>query len=286
MPYLLLAAAGFFPALAVVLRRRDPALLATFFVATGLISLADWVVYGWFELYKYRTGLLGDSLADGTLGLFLGEYIFVPSLCVLGAAWLPGWKGNLARTALLVALEWLFLRMGLYEHQGWNVWWTMVAFPVYFHVVETFRVGAVRHGLAEGLYRQWFRASLAFLEIALVTVFIRAANVIQFHLPILASHQGNQSLGRFFTYALFSAPLGYWVVSGEKQVRPGRLAAAALAIIGWNYALVASGVQTYRAPWNPALDGLTQAGMLWVGCRIDDWVEAYTSEGRARIGAR
>jgi predicted TIM-barrel fold metal-dependent hydrolase len=89
--YLLMAVAGL-TALWLVARqdRRPATLAATFVLAAAGVTLADWVAFGWFDLYRYLPHLVSDPQIDCALGELLADILFVPSLAVLVAARLPG----------------------------------------------------------------------------------------------------------------------------------------------------------------------------------------------------
>lgn len=278
MAYVLLALAGVVPAMRAFARRRDPALIATFFLAGGLIMLADWIAYGWFRLYDYQPGLVRSALVDSMLGEWLAETLFVAALSVALVVYTPGWRGVALGTTLVAMAEETFSFLGVFSRHGWPVWATAAAFPFYFLGNFRFWRAARKRSLKGGWPRQVARAGVGFWLVAMLTAVLRLTGLQITNLHVMPTHLANQSLGRFLTYG-FSATLGcYWCAAGEPASRPVRvLLATALAVV-LNYVFIAAHIQFFLSPYGPVSDGVAQGIIFGAACLIDNWIEAAVQE--------
>jgi hypothetical protein len=282
--YLLMAVAGL-TALWLVARqdRRPATLAATFVLAAAGVTLADWVAFGWFDLYRYLPHLVSDPQIDCALGELLADILFVPSLAVLVAARLPGLYGAVLFTFVVTAIEYLFVRYDLLRHHGWESWYSAVLFPWYFLLVGKARkyVGAV--SLADPVTGNAVRGALLFLAIGIYTLGLRPLGVTVTNLHVMPTRVGNQSLGRFLTYPTVFVAVGFWVLAGGRQQRWWRLVAATAAFAAWNLVLLTTGFQHYRPPYSWYLDVVGQAATLWLACAGDDLLRYYCARSGNRV---
>lgn len=274
MLYLLMTLAGFGAAATAFWQSdRKRELAATFVAAAAVIMLADYIAYGWFDLYHYHPGLLASEVDDSALGEFLADLVFVPSLTVALLAWFPTWVSIALGTFFVSALEWLFVRLYIFHQTGWQFWYTTALFPVYFYGIATFWQRAQTQGIETTLARRLLRSCLVFDALGFLTLYIRGRRLVTTNIHLLPSSQGNQALGRFLTYILIAGPLGYWALSDRRQ-RPARLAGITLALVAFNYIVLAVNFQTFRPPWNAWVDALAQGAALYVAGLVEDGLYA------------
>lgn len=272
MLYLLMTLTGFSAAaLAYWLSDRRRELAATFVAAAAVVILADYIAFGWFDLYHYHPRLLADELADSALGEFLADILFVPSLTVALEAWLPGGLTIALGTFVVTALEGLLVSARLFHQTGWRLWVTAALFPVYFYGIDQFWRRAHTTGIDTPLVRGLIRSFLVFNALACLTLFIRAQRLVTTNIHLLPTHQGNQALGRFLTYVLGAGPLGYWALS-DRQMRPARLAAVVLGLVAFNYTVSGLHFQSFRPPWNQWVDALAQGAVFYLAGLAQDFL--------------
>ena len=264
MLYLLMTLTGFSAAaLAYWQSDRRRELAATFVAAAAVVILADYIAFGWFDLYHYHPHLLPDELADSALGEFLADILFVPSLTVVLEAWLPGGLALALGTFLVTALEGLFVRVGIFHQTGWRLWLTAALFPVYFYGIHLFWRRAHTNGIDTPLARGLIRSFLVLEALAVLTLYIRAQRLVHTNIHLLPTQQGNQAFGRFLTYILPTGALGYWVLS-DRQMRLTRLAAVTLGVVVFNYTVSALHFQSFRPPWSEWIDALAQGAAIYL----------------------
>jgi hypothetical protein len=280
MWYVGLALVSVLPATWTLWQRRDAVLVSVFFVAAALIAEADWIMNGWFRLYEYHPGLMREPIGDASLGVILAEILFVGSFCVLLVAYLPRWVGIILGTATVTVLHVLFTNFGLLTLHGWTVWLNVMGFMAYFWAIY-----ALSHVVAQkGLTSEWTlsvsRTGVVAVFSGLMALTERISKAVQTQIYLLPTASGNQSLGRFLWHVAVTMPLGYWIVAGGRSGRLERLGMATLISGGLNYALTATHLRIFRAPWNPMVDALFQGVMLYGACLVDDWIQGWAKEPR------
>lgn len=269
MPYLILALTVLLPALWIIIRRRDAALLATFLVGGGLTMLADWVAHGWFSLYIYRPRLVEDAVADAMLGEFLAETLFVPSLAVLLIPHLPRVWGVALGTALVTAVEALFLRTRLLTHHDWQFWMTAAGFAIYFWCVGAFWYKASSQGVTRGWMHLVSRLGTTVLMNGLLAGLLKGLDAVIFHPKLFADALGNQSLGLFLIHIMIATPSIYWVVVGGRAQLWSRLVALFIAWYGLALGLGWLGIISFRPPNSAMMVGASKALVAYAAYQLD-----------------
>jgi hypothetical protein len=264
----------------VVFSRRSAVALALFWVAGGLIFTADYAVLDLLEMYHYRPGLLPGLVPDTVLGVFLAELAFVGG----GATWLalrlPPWPGIAVGTALVLAIEVLFRRWGIFIGHAWKLWHTAVAFPAYFGLIYWFRAKAEQEGLTGGWVRTSVRVCLTlwWVHFSGMLVYWIMAGLL-FQVRWLPTFQRNQALGALLTVAPFMTLAALWAIAARGRERTVRLlwAAAGLHLLGLFW--VSVGLWRFRAPWSLGLHTAAEVATLYIAALCDDWIGRWAGAG-------
>lgn len=273
MTYVWLAAIGLFLAGQVIFGRRDAVALSTFWVAGSAIFTADYLVMDLLELYIYRTGLLVGQIPDTVLGVFLAELGFVAGWAVWVVYRFPVWTGTAVGTAVVVILEVLFRRLGLFIGNGWQVWHTVIAFPPYFLLIYWFRAVAELNGVAEGWVRTGIRLGLTFWWSHLMAMVAYWMSVgLLFRVQLMPTFATNQTLGAILTIGLPFNLTILWAMVAQGRQRTVRLlwSTAALFLIGQVW--VAVGIWQFRAPWSIYVHTAAQVATIYVATLCDDMI--------------
>lgn len=271
MEYLLLAGSGLTAAVHVIThtehRARALAVLAT---AASVVMLADWICYGWFHLYTYRTHLVSTPQADNALGELLADIIFVPGLSLLLARYLPNAWGVALGTLIVSLLQVWFHWLGLFEHRGWTVWYTAASFPFYFGGLTYYWRRLDNQEIVSGWPSKQLRLAIVFNAVALLSLFYRGQALVVTNIHVMPTYEGNQALGRFLWYALVTVPIGYWVLSRDGVARWRWLGAAFAVFFILNLWLPAAGIQYFVRYWSGPLDALAQTMVILAAAWAQD----------------
>ncbi len=275
MAYLLLAVVGMLSAAYTLWRTEHKArVLALVVVATAVIVLADWVAFGWLYLYSYDTGFPLTERANDALGEVLADIAFVPPFTVLLIRFLPLFRGLVVGTVLYSALQWLFEWLGLYIDRGWEVWHTALAFPFYFGALYWYQRHLQEPNWRTGWQAKLLLVCLMFDGVALLTLFLRAGGLVHTAIHIMPTYIGNQSLGRFLTYAMGIVPVGYWIAGHHGAARWIRLGAVLALYLGLNAVMEWTGFQQFRYYWTGPLDAVVQTAVILLCALAHDGILA------------
>lgn len=280
--YLALSLAGLIGA-GVTYRKSEykAELLTLVAFSVAVIMLADWIAYGMLGLYDYYPGLLATDIADSALGEFLAEIIFVPSMVVTLIPRFSGLTNLIVGTAIVVSLEMLFRWLGVYSCQGWVIGSTVAGFAIYFAALDLFWHDLTHRILPRERVQVILRGALVFDMIAVLSLFLRAGQLVFTNVYLMPTYHGNQALGRFVFYALVAAPAGYWALCGRGSARWLRVLAVTAGLTIMNFCLTTFNIQHFLSPWSPAIDAMAQGTAFTLAALAEDAVMAlYQREER------
>ena len=128
--YILLAIIGLCStAYAIYMKRhiyRVSTLLVFYLFAASIAWTGEFIVLGIFNSYAYKTGVFADIWAQNLLGHLILNTTLYPAVAVVMVAFSLryGWISFVA--GLFTAIEYLFVKQGLYEHHWWRYYMTII----------------------------------------------------------------------------------------------------------------------------------------------------------------
>lgn len=283
MVYLLMALlglGGFGYALA---RGNDKAgLLSTYLVAWGLAAVAEWWAFGIFTLYRYRPGLSSDWRWDSAWGVVLAEAIFLPALNTVLAAFTNLWVGAAVGTAIVTVTEFTFVRLGLFTYQGWQLWVTVVTFPLFFLATGLYWPQVRRRGLTDPTLQAITRFSALVIVVTITSLFMWASGVTETDVRLLPTAAGNRSLMRYVVHGV-GILLGYWALLPKDWAdRWGRIALTVAGMIVVNDAFEGLGLLMFLRPFSGVLDAAVIGVLTILVGVITDWIFRLAEVSRGR----
>lgn len=132
--YLLLAIIGIGITAFTIYKRRDIKLstyLVFFLFATCVTWIGEFTVLGLFDSYAYKTGIFASPWAQNILGHLILNSTLYPGTAIVVAAYRLGYLGISLITVIYLLLEYLFLKLGIYEHHWWKYYMTALAILIY-----------------------------------------------------------------------------------------------------------------------------------------------------------
>lgn len=133
--YSLLAIIGLGIAAFTMYKRMNIAKLSTFLVfflfATCVTWIGEFAVLGLFDSYAYKTGVFSSPWAQNILGHLILNSTLYPGTAILVAAYSLGYLWIALITVIYLLLEYLFLKLGIYEHHWWKTYMTALAIIIY-----------------------------------------------------------------------------------------------------------------------------------------------------------
>lgn len=128
--YFCLAAVSFITALFVICKKRKTypvsVMMIYYLFATGITWIGEFAVLGLFNSYEYRTGLYDSIWAQNLIGhLFLNTTMF-PAAGLIIVTSSPSFLRTSFVAAVFVAVEYLFLKLGLYAQHWWQYYMSVI----------------------------------------------------------------------------------------------------------------------------------------------------------------
>lgn len=133
--YCLLAIIGMGMAAFTIYKKRDITKISTFLVfylfATYVTWIGEFIVLGLFNSYAYKPGIYTDPWAENLLGHLILNSTLYPGTAILVAAYSLGYGWISLITVIYLLTEYLFLKLGIYEHHWWRNYMTGLAIFIY-----------------------------------------------------------------------------------------------------------------------------------------------------------
>lgn len=172
--YIGLAVIGIASAAFTIHRHKHIYSLSTFISFYLLMSGAAWIcefiVLGLFNSYAYKTGVFENIWAQNLLGHLLLNTTVYPAIAIMTVT-SKRWKLTGALfVVLLTCFDYLFVKLGLYEHHWWRYYQTTIAVVVFLTAAWVW-FNKIKYG-CKGAVRA-------------VTFFFIALLVVHFPAPIL-----------------------------------------------------------------------------------------------------
>lgn len=133
--FILTCAAGLVIAVCIVYKKRRyypiSTLILFFLFTTGIAWISEFIVLGFFDAYKYKTGIFTSVWAQNVLGhLLINSSLYPAFALVVGVYSLKSYKIAFISVSF-VAIEYLFSCLGIYEQHWWRYYMTLILVFLY-----------------------------------------------------------------------------------------------------------------------------------------------------------
>lgn len=98
--------------------------LVFYLFATGITWVGEFIVLGLFGSYAYKPGVFADPWAENLLGHMILNSTLWPGTAVLVAGFRLGYGWIALISGGYVLVEWLFLKLAIYEQHWWRYYMT------------------------------------------------------------------------------------------------------------------------------------------------------------------
>jgi hypothetical protein len=121
----------------VYLKTKNKRSLLLFLGMVGVGYTIEYFIYVLMESYEYDPRILSrDAYYDNNMGAYASNLLTLPVTAVLIAVFRLNWIWVAIFTGLVVGIEWLFLKVGIYHHNWWRLAYTFIGLPVYYGVAK------------------------------------------------------------------------------------------------------------------------------------------------------
>lgn len=108
-----------------------------FLLLFGMVGVGysiEFIIFTLFECYQYFPKIiLHDEYFDSNMGAIVSNMIVLPTAATLIGVLKLGWSWIVFFTVLFVGIEKLFIELGIFRHNWWNLGFTMIGLPLYFY---------------------------------------------------------------------------------------------------------------------------------------------------------
>lgn len=101
-------------------------LLVFYLFAASIAWAGEFLVLGLFNSYAYKTGIFKDIWAQNLLGHLILNTTLYPSIAVIMVAFSFGYGWIAFSAVLFTVIEYVFIKLGLYEHHWWKYYMTTI----------------------------------------------------------------------------------------------------------------------------------------------------------------
>ncbi|GIQ70802.1 hypothetical protein DUZ99_16795 [Xylanibacillus composti] len=150
IPYLLLVLISLTILVSIVIRERQFSWLVLFFAFSGMVYVVEFFIMVIGDSYEYFPEVLTIRYYDNVAGAIVSNLLIVPALGTAVAVYNLRQRWIVLFATFLVAVEWLFTDLRIYEPHWWRMAYTWFALLFYFHLTR-FWLAQLRKGL--GVFR-------------------------------------------------------------------------------------------------------------------------------------
>ena len=151
-------------------RYKASTLMLFYLFASSITWIGEFIVLGLFNSYAYKTGLFTDPWAQNLLGHLILNTTMYPAAAIVMVAYSLRNRWITLITAIFILVEYLFLKLGLYEHNWWKYYMSAIT-------VVSFILISKYWFLKMNKKRQGLTRILTFYFVAMI--------IIHIHTPLL-----------------------------------------------------------------------------------------------------
>lgn len=150
IPYLILTLISLTLLVSIMVRERQFGMIVLFLSYSGMVYVAEFFVMVWGNSYEYFPEVLGNRYYDNVAGAAVSNLLIIPALGMVVAVYRLKFRWFILFAASLAGVEWLFIRLHIYEPHWWKIPYTWAAL-IFFFYLTTFWLNQLRKGI--GFYR-------------------------------------------------------------------------------------------------------------------------------------
>lgn len=116
----------------VLARKKEPGLFTVYFTYTGMVYVVEFFVLVVFDSYNYKPMILSVPYYDNILGAVISDMVAVPAVALAVAVFHLNKIWCVMLGGVFGVIEWLFVKLQIYEPHWWKLPYTVIVFTVFF----------------------------------------------------------------------------------------------------------------------------------------------------------
>ncbi|MDQ0920485.1 hypothetical protein [Paenibacillus sp. V4I5] len=147
--------------------------LLLFLGMVGIGYSIEYIIYVLLGSYEYDPNIISrDAYYDNNMGALASNLLTLPATATLIAVFRLNWIVIAIITGLIVGIEWLFLKLGIYRHYWWRFEYTAFGLLVYYGFAKAWFTRLMRplKGISHSLtlyFITWALCTMQFVPISL-----------------------------------------------------------------------------------------------------------------------
>ncbi|MCR2806900.1 hypothetical protein [Paenibacillus soyae] len=227
VPYLLLSLMAVCTMGYLVVRTRSYYPVVLFFAFSGMIYLFEYFILVLFRAYRYMPGVLENPAYDSMAGALVSNLLTIPSIAAALIILKLRKRWILFFALFLTGVEWLFLRLDIFEHYWWKLPFTTINIAFFLSLAVYWSKRLEKGG---GFIRYLTILMLALSIIDTLAIALLFTGLRSFDFPLLGNASWN-NMAVTLPYSLFKALLFTSAVYWTKRLYPLLLTLALVFLI-------------------------------------------------------
>lgn len=142
-------------------------LIVYYLFSAGTAWVGEFIILGLFNSYAYKTGLFSDPWAQNLLGHLIINTTLYPAIVIVMVAYSLRYGWISLVTVFFISMEYLFIKLGIYEHHWWEYYMTAITIVVFLLISKYWftKINKKRYG---------FTRAFTFYFVAMIIVHMPA----------------------------------------------------------------------------------------------------------------
>lgn len=189
---------------------RPKQLIAFYFTISGVGFVGEANLLMFFKAYNYYPMIFpGSTIHDSLAGNLFSQFLLAAT-ALLAVVLNLNYRYHVLFACLYGLIEELFLLLGIYQHNWYQTWMSVVFLVIYFQIVKILYI-KLNKGLTPALYYLYLFLGLWPLHFATTVWPFMITGKVMFYMYLFSDPLNNSTFLMIFDYlTLFSAMLGIY----------------------------------------------------------------------------
>lgn len=211
--------------------RKNWKLLVLHLMIAGVIYPFEVVVI-LTDGYRFIPGIVLDPQVDSTIGAFVSDFCIVPASAVVINAFSLAWRFTLGIAAVFTGIDWLYVKLGVYEHYWWKSIYTGIGLIILYAISRW--LWHCLQGKQPSLLFRLLAIYLTYVPIPIAINFVvaRLFNLFKFEIYLVSDLEKNHPVFNNI-YLILTGIVVTLCIGLRLRFRYRLLGIALLALVNW-----------------------------------------------------
>jgi hypothetical protein len=119
-----------------LIKTKDWTLIPLLFLISGMIFFGEYLVLFIFQGYIYKVSYFKEAYYNDYTGHIISNVFALPAVAIFIAGFSLKFHKILWIVLFFIGLEWIFIKLNIYEHRWWNFYFTGIALTIVFTLAK------------------------------------------------------------------------------------------------------------------------------------------------------